>query len=94
VSSGDVKALTRVKGIGRKTAERLVIELKDVLGGPGIAGSGGSAGALESGPVADAAAALVALGLDAADARERLRRIPGATELPVSELVRRALRTG
>jgi holliday junction DNA helicase RuvA len=91
VVQGDVRALTRVKGVGKKTAERLVVELKDVLGSGSDAGPGGPP---VSGTMADACAALVALGLDAAEADERLRRIPGATGLPVPELVRRALRTG
>jgi Holliday junction DNA helicase RuvA len=91
VVAGDVRALTRVKGVGKKTAERLVVELRDVLGADGEAGTSGPPVA---GPLADASAARVARGLDAAEADERLRRIPGATGLPVQELVRRALRTG
>jgi Holliday junction DNA helicase RuvA len=80
-----------VKGVGKKTAERLVVELKDALG---VADGGARGSGLVQGPLADAAAALVALGLDADEAGERLRRIPEAAALPVPELVRRALRTG
>jgi Holliday junction DNA helicase RuvA len=88
VASGDVTALTRIKGVGKKSAERLVVELRDsfVAVKPG-------AQVPHAGPVADAAAALTALGLDPTDVAERLRRIPGASGLPVSDLVRRALRT-
>lgn len=88
VSGGDVTALTRIKGVGRKTAERLVVELR------GAVEPGGAATALvrPAGPVAEATAALVALGLDPAEAAERLRKVPDAASLPVEELVRRALR--
>jgi Holliday junction DNA helicase RuvA len=91
VASGDVKALTRVKGIGKKTAERLVVELRDALAVPGGVASGGAIAG--GGPVADAHAALVALGLDPSEAAERLRRIPDAATLDVPALVRRALRS-
>jgi Holliday junction DNA helicase RuvA len=88
VSSGDVKALTRVKGVGRKTAERLVVELKDVLG-KGVRGAPGSGLA----PLAsDAARALVALGLDPAEAEERVRRHWKGESVPLADLVRQALR--
>jgi Holliday junction DNA helicase RuvA len=89
VSQGDVKALTRVKGIGKKTAERLVVELRDVLG----AEERTRAGLPGLPPVAsEAAAALVALGLDAAEAEERVRRHHAGGSSDLADLVRRALR--
>ena len=91
VAAGDVKALTRVKGIGKKTAERLVVELRDALGGVGAVTRGSAAPV--AGPLADAHAALLALGLDAGEASERLRRIPDAAGLDVAVLVRKALRS-
>ena len=56
VASGDVKSLSRINGVGKRTAERLIVELKDKLSGidPAMPESG-SAGA-------DAAAALEQLG--------------------------------
>ncbi len=89
VAAGDVAALTRIKGIGKKTAERIVVELRDKLAAEG-GGSGGQAAPV--GPMAQAIAALTALGLDAGEAAERLRRIPKASELETGELVKRALR--
>jgi Holliday junction DNA helicase RuvA len=87
VSGGDVVALQRVKGVGKKTAERLVVELKDALGSAPRA-----AGGVPAGPLSDAAAALVALGLTEGEAAERLRRVPQAADLPLAEVVRKALR--
>ena len=95
VVAGDVKALTRVKGIGKKTAERMVVELRDALALQGVDGAGAAAPAGEpAGPLAEAALALVALGLDPADAQSRLSRIPRGAELPVGDLLRLALRRG
>jgi Holliday junction DNA helicase RuvA len=90
VASGDVKALTRVKGVGRKTAERLVVELRDVL--PAAGAAKGVAAALP-GAAGDAVKALVSLGLEAADAESRVRRLHAERpDAPVGDLVRRALR--
>ena len=93
VVGGDVKALTQVKGIGKKTAERMIVELRDALA---LAGGGVDmvlAGARSPvGPLAEATLALVALGLDPSDAEARLSRIEGAASKSVDELVRRALR--
>jgi Holliday junction DNA helicase RuvA len=92
VASGDVRGLTRVKGVGRKTAERIVVELRDVMQAQGEAGGDG-AGALAPGPVADAVRALESLGLDPADARARVARHAGkAPDAGASELIRRSLR--
>lgn len=90
VAAGDAKALSRIKGVGKKTAERLVVELRDAFAAP--TGPGG--GPAVPGPLADAVAALVALGLDPSEAADRLRRIPDAERVPVADLVRRALRSG
>ena len=93
VARGAWKTLTRVKGVGRKTAERIVVELRDVLAADG-AGTG-PASDLEPGARGDAAAALVALGLDAAEARRRVEAAAKASapDATVATLVRHALRS-
>lgn len=92
VSSGDVKVLTRVKGVGRKTAERIVVELRDVLAVE--TGEGGvPTGPIESENVRDAVAALIALGMDPAEARRRAEKVAGKDDdASVTEVVRAALR--
>jgi len=87
IESRDAAALSRVKGIGRKTAERLIVELTGKLGAPAAGGAGAEV-------LSDAVAALVALGLDRDEAERRLARVPRTSELPLSERVRRALKGG
>jgi Holliday junction DNA helicase RuvA len=79
IRAGDVSTLAQCPGIGRKTAERLVVELKARLGAP--AGeptdlSGGDAGraSRDDSPHRDAVAALIALGYKTADADQAVRR--------------------
>jgi len=84
----DVSVLTRVPGVGRKTAQRIILELKDKL----------SAGAVDLTPgeppgrEEEAVAALMALGYGRDEARRAVRRSsPGGETLSVGEQVRAAL---
>lgn len=78
IRAGDVGTLAKCQGIGKKTAERLVVELKAKVGGSGGDAtptkdeSGGAAPAPNS--HRDAVAALIALGYKAADADQSVRR--------------------
>ena len=89
VVSGDVTALTRIKGIGKKTAERLVVDLKDAFAADAYAALEPS---VSSGVPADAVAALVALGIDPTEAAARVRRVPTVAALDLPGLVRAALK--
>jgi len=70
IASGDATVFTKVSGIGRKTAERVIIELKDKMKNAGV----------ESTPVAqehtDAMDALIALGYSQQEARDALKVVP------------------
>lgn len=84
VATGDRDALCAVPGIGRRTAERLLVELRARLDAPAPAAAGPDAGA-----VAEARAALEALGYRPDEVREILTGLP-ATD-GVEDLVRAAL---
>ncbi len=93
---GDTRRLSSISGVGRKTAERMVVELRDKIG----AGEAleARAGATEVTPedlrARDALLALVSLGYKRAEAQEmvmRAARAAGAREVTVEELVRLAL---
>jgi holliday junction DNA helicase RuvA len=89
VQSEDVAALTRVPGIGRKTAERLIVEMRDRLSPPPPP-AGAAAAPPGDSPEGEAYGALVALGYRPAEATRLLRAVePGAHT--TEELIRRAL---
>jgi holliday junction DNA helicase RuvA len=87
VASGDVASLTLVPGIGKKTAERLLIELKSRLQVPVLDAVGGGGG---SSAVADVREALSNLGYADTEIRDTLRELPPSDN--PSELLRDALK--
>jgi holliday junction DNA helicase RuvA len=84
VAAGDVDAITTVPGIGKRGAERIILELKGKLQLEVVSSNGDS----KTGQVKDA---LVALGYTPAEFRDVLSRLNG-NDAPVEELVRTALR--
>lgn len=77
IRMGDIATLAKCPGIGKKTAERLVVELKSKVGGADLAFSAAAeAGAAPAGANThrDAVSALIALGYKAADADQAVRR--------------------
>lgn len=77
VAAADVKALSSISGVGKKTAERIVVELKDKLGmfgtGTPLAGAVTKASSLSDTKLNDAVLALSALGFKPVDAHEAVR---------------------
>lgn len=71
IAAGDTSYLTRVSGVGKKTAEKIVLELKDKMAGKGI-----SVEAPELKEEADALDALMSLGYSQREAREALSAVP------------------
>jgi len=98
IESDDVTALTKVPGIGRKTAQRLIVEMRDRLDddlrGVLPAATGTAAAEGEPAPggasVGDAIAALVALGYRNAEA-DRMVRSVDTEGLATEDIIRRAL---
>jgi Holliday junction DNA helicase RuvA len=76
VADGDVTALTLVPGVGKKTAERLLVELKSRLSVPVLDMVGGGATAIGSSSVGDVREALAGLGYQGEEIREALRDVP------------------
>ena len=96
VLEGDVASLSRLPGIGKKTAQRLVMEMRDKVdgdtSGAAAARSGTGPPALPDDPVAEAVRALVALGLKPPEASRRVHAV-ATGGLACEEIVRRALQS-
>lgn len=95
VAQGDISLLSSISGIGRKTAERIVLELKEKIAknyalkpaemAIGIKG--------ESAVISDAVSALIALGYSPKEAREALMRIEFDAAKTVEDLIKEALKS-
>lgn len=96
----DVKAISKAPGIGKRTAERLVLELKDKLDYETadisreiVDGSAGGAGAVMDHPgKREAVEALVALGYGQTEAMKAVSQVEGADDMDSSALLKQALK--
>ena len=98
VASGDVKSLSQISGVGKKTAERIVVELRDKVGAAGAWEATSAARSLSASDqkVNDAVLALMALGFKQPEAHESVRAAQAmlGENSGVEELVRAALKKG
>ncbi|MFN2569961.1 MAG: Holliday junction branch migration protein RuvA [Candidatus Dormibacteria bacterium] len=97
IRSEDVAMVATVPGVGRKTAERVILELRDKLdafggGGVGAGGAPAERAAAEHQAVSAAIEGLVNLGFKETAARAAVAEVAGEGELPVGALVGAALR--
>lgn len=96
VASGDSKAFTRTKGIGAKTAQRLVLELKDKISSESLGGddygnnSGYSSSAGDTSSIGEALEALMVLGYSQGEISPILRKLDPA--LDTQELIKQTLK--
>lgn len=94
IASGDAKAITKAQGVGKKTAERVVLELKDKMGA--VAGADVSQDVISAASVttgsnsAEAVEALVALGYSQSDASVAVGSMDKS--LSVDEMIRQGLK--
>lgn len=94
IASGDAKAIMRAQGVGKKTAERVVLELKDKMGSISVSGNSqavaNAASASENSVSAEAVEALVALGFSQTDASVAVGAMDKS--LSVDEMIRLGLK--
>ncbi len=95
VSTGDVASLVRMPGIGKKTAERIIMELRDKLEGINFMAAGGpaaSASPISTDPATEASHALASLGYKPAEVSRMISAVAEAG-MDAEAIIRKALRT-
>ena len=97
IVTGDEKTLTAAQGVGKKIAQRIILELKDKMSNETAAsldfsgGKGASAPAVFSNKATDAAQALAVLGYSSQEVSQALRGID-MENLPLEEIIRQSLK--
>jgi len=95
IRDGDVASLVRLPGVGKKTAERLIVEMKDKLEIKSDASLPHAVGAVneraKANPANDAISALIALGYKPQEASRMVRAVKG-DDLASEEIIRQALK--
>jgi len=93
VAAGDVAALTRMPGIGKKTAERIIMELRDKLTAVGaVSGARPGAAPAATDPAAEAGHALASLGYKPAEVSRMISAVAEAG-MDAETIIRKALQT-
>lgn len=98
IMSGDVKALSKAPGVGKRTAERLILELKgkismeDTQVGREILGNGGEFGVADTEQKREAIEALVSLGYGQAESMKAVNAIEGIENMDSGAVLKAALK--
>ncbi|MGO1541738.1 MAG: Holliday junction branch migration protein RuvA [Luteimonas sp.] len=92
VQSGDITALCRIPGIGKKTAERIVVELRDRAVDLAAGAATPAAGAVPADPMSEAVVALQQLGYRPAEA-QKMARAAAAEGDAAEAIIRKALQS-
>lgn len=95
IISGDHKAISKANGIGSKTAQKVVLELRDKLNLEGTIFDTSAAAAFDEdseSDISDSAQALVALGYSNTDALKAIRKVEGADKMKTEDIIRNALK--
>jgi Holliday junction DNA helicase RuvA len=90
VADGDAASLARLPGIGKKTAERIIVELRDKM--DYLPGAPGAVAAAATGAVAEARTALRALGYKPAEINRMVAEV-AEPDMAAEEIIRRALQS-
>lgn len=93
IASGDAKSISKANGVGAKTAQRIVLELKDKVAGDINLGGGDTfvGNAAPVGGAAEAIEALVSLGFTQGEAAKAVAKFD--PQMPVEEIIKQALKT-
>jgi Holliday junction DNA helicase RuvA len=98
VANSDVKSLSQISGVGKKTAERIVVELRDKIGAAGAleAASAKHGLSADDQKINDAVLALMALGFKQVEAHDTVRAAQAmlGAQATVEDLVRASLKKG
>lgn len=97
VLANDVKAISAAQGIGKKTAEKLILEMKDKLRIEDVLDHArdmepGAPAAMPAGVMQDAVDALVALGYGSTEALKAVKQVEMSEGMPVEEVLKQALK--
>ena len=95
IATGDVKGLSQVKGLGKKTAERIVLELRDKIGAAGADGINVSGDAIadDNEELDDAVIALMGLGFSRTESVSAVRKAKAAGADTVQQVISLALKS-
>lgn len=91
IVTGDVTAISRAPGVGKKTAQRVVLELREKIDNAALEGTAALPVSAVTGPVGEAIEALMALGYSAQDAQRAIAAVSDSAD-SVDKLVFMALR--